>query len=93
MKSSIGDILNHMKNYILDSVCKHFGTQKALAEALGVTKGMVSNVVNGRRPIPAHWCPIIESETAGAFVCEQLRPDIQWHVVRENGVVTRDRRK
>lgn len=82
-----------MKNYILESVCKHFGSQSKLATTLGVTKGMVCNVVNGRRPIPAHWCPIIESETGGAFVCEQLRPDIQWHVVRENGVLNRGRRK
>jgi DNA-binding transcriptional regulator YdaS (Cro superfamily) len=33
--------------------------------------------------VPAEWCPIIERETGGLVTCEQLRPDVEWSVLRE----------
>ncbi len=74
-----------MKNLAFEAVCRLFGSQKKLAEALGVTPGAVWIVVHGRRPIPLSWCPRVEELTNGKIVCEQLRPDVSWDVVRRNG--------
>jgi transcriptional regulator with XRE-family HTH domain len=57
-------------------------SQTALAKALGVTQGAVWQWANGRRPIPADRCPAIERATAGAVTCEELRPDVDWSVLR-----------
>ena len=76
-----------MKNLAFEAVCKHFGSQKKLAEELGVSLGAISHVVNGRRPIPARWCPIIEEKSGRVFLCENLRPDIRWSVLRAPGGV------
>lgn len=37
--------------------------------------------------VPAEYCPTIERETGGAVRCEELRPDIEWHVLRSSGQV------
>lgn len=37
--------------------------------------------VDGRREIPAAVCPTIERLTG--IPCERLRPDVEWHVVRQ----------
>lgn len=74
-----------MKNLAFEAACKLCGSQQKLAEALGVTAAAVNHVVMGRRSIPAAWCPVIEKLTQGKVVCEQLRPDVAWGVVRENG--------
>ena len=71
-----------MKNLAFEAVCKHFGSQRKLAQELGVSFGAVSQVANGRRPIPSHWCPIIEEKSGRVFLCENLRPDIRWSVLR-----------
>lgn len=75
-------ILLGMKNLAFEAVCKHFGSQSKLARELGVSVGAVNQIVQGRRPIPAHWCPIIEEKSSRAFLCENLRPDIRWSVLR-----------
>lgn len=72
-----------MKNLAFVAVCGFFGSQKKTAQVLGVTPGMVNHVYLGRRPIPDHWCPIIERETGGQIKCEQLRPDVDWAVLRK----------
>ena len=56
----------------------HFGTQAALAEAVGVSRQAVSKwfgreFLNGR--LPPERCIQIESVTLGAIKREQLRPD------------------
>lgn len=36
--------------------------------------------------VPAEYCPAIEGETRArgeAVMCEELRPDVQWGVLRE----------
>ena len=71
-----------MENSTFKAVCQFFGSQRKTAAALGVTAGMVNHVAMGRRPIPARWCPQIEQASKRQFLCEELRPDIQWSVLR-----------
>lgn len=58
------------------------GSQRELARRLGVTASAVSQCQTGRKPIPAAWCPKIEAMTGRKVICEELRPDIQWSVLR-----------
>lgn len=32
--------------------------------------------------VPAEYCPTIERLTGGQVRCEQLRPEVEWHVLR-----------
>jgi DNA-binding transcriptional regulator YdaS (Cro superfamily) len=65
----------------IEAAIKHVGGITLLAKALGVTP---QHVVNWRaRGVPAERCPSIERMTAGAVRCEELRPDIDWGVLRE----------
>lgn len=50
----------------------------ALARQLGRTKGAVFQWQKER--VPAEVCPSIERLTG--VRCEELRPDIEWHVLR-----------
>lgn len=52
------------------------GTQKALAEAVGVTPQCVSQWVSGGRPIPPTRCRAIEAATGGKVTAHELRPDV-----------------
>lgn len=58
------------------------GSQRALANALGVTKAAVWQWKEGGRQVPAEHCPNIERITAGEVRCEELRPDIDWGYLR-----------
>jgi DNA-binding transcriptional regulator YdaS (Cro superfamily) len=55
---------------------------QALAEKLGVTKGAVGQWKLPGRRVPAEHCPAIERLTEGAVRCEDLRPDVDWAIVR-----------
>ena len=72
---------------------------RAIEKCGGVTK--FSKLMNVYRPIgisrmtvylwckpenvvPAEYCPLIESLTG--VMCEELRPDVMWSVLRENKV-------
>jgi DNA-binding transcriptional regulator YdaS (Cro superfamily) len=57
------------------------GSQRALAARCGVTQAAVSKWVLGGR-VPAERCVEIERATSGAVRCEELRPDIEWAVLR-----------
>ena len=59
------------------------GGTARLAELVGVTPAMVYHWANGRERVAAERCPIIEAVTGHAVRCEQLRPDVPWHVLRE----------
>ena len=64
---------------------KVVGSQSALAEALGIKQPTVSEWVRGGRPLPLERCIDIERVTRAlgkAVTCEELRPDIPWHVLR-----------
>lgn len=56
------------------------GSQRAMAEALGVTPGAVSQWQEGK--VPFEHCIPIERMTNGAVRCEDLRPDIDWAYLR-----------
>lgn len=59
------------------SVC---GGLANLSAAIGVPS---QNVWNWRkRRVPAEHCPAIEKATGGEVRCEDLRPDIDWAVLR-----------
>ena len=55
------------------------GGQAQLAEACGVVQSAVAAWVKRGR-VPAQYCPAIELATG--IACEQLRPDVAWHVLR-----------
>ncbi len=69
-------------NTPLDRAVEMVGTQALLASALGVTKSAIGQWKEEGRRVPAEHCPVIERLTAGAVRCEELRPDIEWSVLR-----------
>lgn len=54
-----------------------------LAKTLGVTPGAVNQWVSGLTEITAERCIQIESATGGLVRCEELRPDVNWGVLRK----------
>lgn len=61
------------------------GRAVSLANALGCSPVLISQWtadVNPRQ-VPAERCPAIERATGGEVRCEELRPDVQWDVLRE----------
>ena len=63
------------------------GGATATSRLLGVTPQAVFFWLKGARTIPPEQCIAIERETAGQVVVEDLRPDVDWAVVR-NGPTT-----
>jgi len=61
---------------------KLLGSQTVLAGALKVSKGAVSQWKEEGGRVPAEHCPVIERLTGGVVRCEDLRPDIEWNVLR-----------
>lgn len=69
-------------------------TENPLDIAVGLLGGVVcaAEVLNlksyqviqqwRRTQVPAERCPDIEAATGGAVTCEELRPDVNWAVVR-----------
>lgn len=55
------------------------GSASALARELGISKGAVSQW----KRVPADHCPDIEDLTKGQVICEELRPDVNWPVLRK----------
>lgn len=59
------------------------GGQAAIATLLGYQdRRNVWPWFNSDRPFPAEHCLVIERATNGAVRCEELRPDVQWEVLR-----------
>jgi len=64
---------------------KAVGSQSALAALLGVSKSALNQWLDESRRIPAEHCPAIERATrerGKPVLCEELRPDIAWSVLR-----------
>jgi DNA-binding transcriptional regulator YdaS (Cro superfamily) len=57
------------------------GGQAALGKECGVWQSAVSNWIQ-REKVPAEYCPAIERATKGSVRCEELRPDVDWAVLR-----------
>jgi len=53
-----------------------------LADRCGTTYGHLRNVSYGQKPCAAELAINIERETSGAVRCEDLRPDVDWGVLR-----------
>ena len=70
----------------IERACSALGSQAALAGVLNVTPGAVNQWVTTHRPIPAERCPDIERATNGAVTREELRPDVDWAVLRASPV-------
>jgi DNA-binding transcriptional regulator YdaS (Cro superfamily) len=63
------------------------GGQTATAKAVGrgIVQAHVWKWLNSPNPDvmpPAEYCPAIERATGGAVRCEELRPDVEWSVLR-----------
>jgi len=65
----------------LDKAIARAGGQKALGAACGVWQTAVSNW-RVRGNVPAEYCPLIEKATG--VRCEELRPDVEWAVLRKS---------
>ncbi|MGN6518536.1 MAG: transcriptional regulator [Dokdonella sp.] len=78
----------------LDIAIDALGGNTPLAAAIGVSVSTVGMwKVRGGGKVPAEYCPAIERATRARnaddsarpiVTCEQLRPDIDWSVVRNN---------
>jgi len=88
LANSIGNAY-HEGMKALEVAIKSFGSQAALASALGIRQPSVSEWLRTR--VPAERCPEIERGTRERnahdpsrpiVTCEQLRPDVAWEVVR-----------
>ena len=66
----------------IKKACEIIGSQRKLADRLGVSPGFVSQWVTGVRQVPADYCPTIERLTNGAVKCEQMCPDVDWAYLR-----------
>jgi DNA-binding transcriptional regulator YdaS (Cro superfamily) len=66
------------------------GGQSATARALSTSERKLAqaniwNWLNSKNPDqmpPAEYCPAIERATGGLVRCEDLRPDVDWAVLR-----------
>ena len=60
------------------------GASAQLAAEIGVHRVLISQWTADDTPrqVPAEHCPAIERATAGAVRCEELRPDVDWSVLR-----------
>ncbi len=59
------------------------GRATALATAIGASPVLLSQWKTRTRAVPAERCPAIERATRGIVRCEEMRPDIDWAVLRE----------
>jgi DNA-binding transcriptional regulator YdaS (Cro superfamily) len=72
--------MNKSQIAALERACAQAGSQTELARELGRTKAAISRWK--REQIPAEVCPAIERLTG--VTCEELRPDIEWNVLRNS---------
>ncbi|QLB23339.1 transcriptional regulator [Phocoenobacter skyensis] len=70
-----------LKDYLNN---KGRGSLAGFAKALNVKSSNLSFWVSNTRQVPAEYCPEIEKLTKGQVRCEELRPDIDWSVLRNS---------
>lgn len=63
---------------------EHFGSQEKLAKALEVSQGAVSQYATGQKRPSAEVAIRLEEITKGEFRADDLRPDINWDVIRNS---------
>jgi DNA-binding transcriptional regulator YdaS (Cro superfamily) len=57
-------------------------SQSDLARKLKITPVLIHQWKTGARQVPANRCPDIERETNGVVRCEDLRPGVDWAILR-----------
>lgn len=85
----------------IERAIKSFGSQVAMASALGVKQPTISEWLREERRVPAERCPDIERGTRERHAlnsekpivtCEELRPDVAWDVLRMQTAPSEERR-
>ena len=74
----------------LDRSIEVLGSVSAMASLLGIAASGPS-MWRSRGRVPAEHCPSIERETraaGNAVTCEELRPDVDWAVLRAGHVAS-----
>lgn len=64
------------------------GGARNAAKMFGVSVPAVYLWKSGQRTFPAELCPIAERETGGIVRCEEMRPDVDWAVLRGTSPAT-----
>ena len=64
-----------------ERACDEVGGLVALSRLIGKAKQTANHY---KRRVPAEVCPLIERATGGKVRCEELRPDVDWSVLRES---------
>lgn len=62
-----------------------FGSQAAMARAIGKPVQLINQIKKGARPMPDGWAPLIEEKTAALghpVMCETLAPAVNWGYLR-----------
>jgi len=65
----------------IDKAAAAVGSATELAVRIGVAQSAISNW-KARGKVPAEHCIAIERETHGTVTVEDLRPDLDWAVIR-----------
>jgi DNA-binding transcriptional regulator YdaS (Cro superfamily) len=73
-----------MNTSAIKTACEKVGGITAMANHLGITVGAVHQWTKGTKRVPAERCPVIEALTEGAVRVEELRPDVEWHHIRNS---------
>lgn len=55
-----------------------------MARILGVSAPTINQWTRGVRQVPVARCPSIERATNSKVRCEDLRPDVEWSVLRQD---------
>ncbi len=78
-----------MDKHPIDKASDVVGSQAALASLLNVTRAAVGQWKDEGRRVPAEHCLVIERETrlrGTPVTCEELRPDMDWAVLRDQSI-------
>lgn len=70
-----------MSNAILNRIVNILGSKAALAKALNTSK---QNINQWKEHVPIKYCPDIEYLTNRQITCEEMRPDVNWSVLRNS---------
>lgn len=71
------------KNKSIQRAIEYFGgTQSALAKKVNVSRAQVWQWLNNINSVSLEKSIEIEDKTSGVVRCEDLRPDVNWSVIR-----------
>ncbi|RKS87300.1 YdaS antitoxin of YdaST toxin-antitoxin system [Orbus hercynius] len=75
---------------ILQEAIKRTGSQRAFAKICGVSQPAVSNWLKGKSKIGEDKAMLVEIALDGEITCEELRPDVNWSVLRNKKATKRN---